>query len=290
MESHFRYLEWFSYHTRLPTLQFLQYLMLFQSFDYAPEFKQDERGSGSTSICLHFLYIPDIHFGEARIIEILFWWKIMSFAIHYPTWLLPWLLVTCWHKEPWHQYLWYWCSSHKTFHFITAVIKVIIFLHQCPFLPKKMSSIGSDFGTWIDEVMVLRWFSTSEFALTHWVNYNVIAADNGLSPVQRQTISWTNDGLFPNQTLRDMFQWNFIGNSNVFVYENAFENVICKNGGQLASASMCSRLDQHILWSTGNGRYNLIGDANKHRAKHANNISRRHLIKPAVALLHCSIL
>ena len=146
------------------------------------------------------------------------------------------------------------------------------------------------FGTWIDEVMDLRWFSTSEFALTHWVNYNVIAADNGLSPVQRQTISWTNDGLFPNQTLRDMFQWNFIWNSNLFVYENAYENVICKNGGQLASASMCSRLDQHILWSIGNGRYNLIGDANKHRAKHANNISRRHLIKPAVALLHCSIL
>ena len=36
-----------------------------------------------------------------------------------------------------------------------------------------------------------------------------------------------------------MFQWNFIWNSKVLIQENAFEDVVCKNGGHLVSASIC---------------------------------------------------
>ena len=34
-------------------------------------------------------------------------------------------------------------------------------------------------------------------------------------------------------------QTNFIWNSKVFIQGNAFEEVICKNGGHVGSASMC---------------------------------------------------
>ena len=48
----------------------------------------------------------------------------------------------------------------------------------------------------------------------------IIGSDNGLSPGRRQAIV--------NWTLRDKLQWNFNRNSNIFIQENALENVVCE--------------------------------------------------------------
>ena len=50
-----------------------------------------------------------------------------------------------------------------------------------------------------------------------------IGSDNGLSPIRRQVIIWTNDDIV-NWTLGNKLQWNFIQNSHIFSQENAFEN------------------------------------------------------------------
>ena len=77
------------------------------------------------------------------------------------------------------------------------------------------------------------------------VNFSIIGSDNGLSPVQRQAIIWTNDGMvylnhgivYLNQfwfifywTLGNTFQWNFNENTAIFIQENELENVVSKNG------------------------------------------------------------
>ena len=67
--------------------------------------------------------------------------------------------------------------------------------------------------------------------LTHWGrvthtcvgNLTIIGPDNGLSPGRHQAIIWTNPG-----TLMNKLQWNFNRYSNIFIQENAFENVVCE--------------------------------------------------------------
>ena len=63
-----------------------------------------------------------------------------------------------------------------------------------------------------------------DYQKTHWGRVmhicvgklTIIGSDNGLSPERRQAIIWTK------------LQWNFNQNSNIFIQENAFENVICE--------------------------------------------------------------
>ena len=42
-----------------------------------------------------------------------------------------------------------------------------------------------------------------------------------------------------NRSLKNKPQWNFNLNSNIFIQENAFKSVVCKNGGHLVSAPVC---------------------------------------------------
>ena len=67
----------------------------------------------------------------------------------------------------------------------------------------------------------------------------IIGSDNGL-------VAWTAPSHYLNQcwnivnwTLRDKLQWNFNRNSNIFIQENALENIVCE------MASMLSRPQWH---------------------------------------------
>ena len=69
--------------------------------------------------------------------------------------------------------------------------------------------------------------------ITHWGRtthicvgkLTIVGSDDGLSPGRRQAIIWTNAGIW---TLGNKFQWNFNRNSNIFIEENTFENVVCE--------------------------------------------------------------
>ena len=82
--------------------------------------------------------------------------------------------------------------------------------------------------------------------LTHWgrathicvSKLTIIGSDNGLSPGRHQAIIWTiADWNIVNWTHGNKLQWNFNRNSNIFIQENAFENVVCE------MASICLRLN-----------------------------------------------
>ena len=65
-----------------------------------------------------------------------------------------------------------------------------------------------------------------------------IGSDNGLSPGRRQAIIWTNHCWdIVNWALGNKLQWNFNRYSNIFIQENAFENVVCE------MASICLGLN-----------------------------------------------
>ena len=53
----------------------------------------------------------------------------------------------------------------------------------------------------------------------------IIGSDNDLSPGRRQADQCWN---IINWTLGNKLQWNFNRNSNIFIYENALENVVCE--------------------------------------------------------------
>ena len=57
---------------------------------------------------------------------------------------------------------------------------------------------------------------------------SIIGSDNVLLPGRRQAIIWTNAANIVNWNLRSNFQWNLKRNSCIFLQENAFENVVCK--------------------------------------------------------------
>ena len=86
----------------------------------------------------------------------------------------------------------------------------------------------------------------SSTALIHWgrvthmcvSELTIIGSDNGLSPGRRQAIIWTREWWnIVNWTLRNKLQWNFIRNSNIFIQQNALENVVCE------MASICLGLN-----------------------------------------------
>ena len=76
--------------------------------------------------------------------------------------------------------------------------------------------------------------------MTHiWVSkITIIGSDNGLSPCQHQAIIWTNAGILLIGSLRTIFSENFNRNSNIFIKENAFENVIWKMATVLSRLSV----------------------------------------------------
>ena len=84
-----------------------------------------------------------------------------------------------------------------------------------------------------------------DIALTHWGRVThicvgkltIIGSDNGLSPGRRQAIIWTNAGILLIRPLGIKLQWNFNRNSNIFIQENALENVVCQ------MASICLGLN-----------------------------------------------
>ena len=87
--------------------------------------------------------------------------------------------------------------------------------------------------------------SFTRMTLTHWGRathicvgkLTIIGSDNGLSPGRSQAIIWTNAGiLLIGPLVRNKLQWNFNRNSNIFIQENARENIICE------MASILSRL------------------------------------------------
>ena len=90
--------------------------------------------------------------------------------------------------------------------------------------------------------------SGAETGISHWGrvthisvgNINSIGSENGLSPGRRQAIIWTKwlvawsaPSHYLNQcwnifnwTIGNKLQWNSNRNSNIFIQENAFENVV----------------------------------------------------------------
>ena len=67
-----------------------------------------------------------------------------------------------------------------------------------------------------------------------------IGSDNGLSPDQRQAIIWANAGIVLIGHLGTNLKWNFIQNSNIFIQENAFENV--RKMSAILSQPQCVKL------------------------------------------------
>ena len=58
-----------------------------------------------------------------------------------------------------------------------------------------------------------------------------IDSDNGLSPGRRQAITWTNAGIFWTGPLGRSFsevKWNSNRNTNSFIQESAYKNVVCE--------------------------------------------------------------
>ena len=66
-----------------------------------------------------------------------------------------------------------------------------------------------------------------------------IVSRKGLLSAWYQTITWTNADFLSNVPPGTNFEWNFSQNTNIFIQENIFENVINKNDGHFIQSSMC---------------------------------------------------
>ena len=70
------------------------------------------------------------------------------------------------------------------------------------------------------------WLIEAEWRIYASLNWVIIGSDNGLSPVRRQAIIWTNAGILLIGPLGTT-QWKFHRNWNIFIQVIAFKNV-CK--------------------------------------------------------------
>ena len=86
-------------------------------------------------------------------------------------------------------------------------------------------------------------------------NLTIIDSDNGLSPERRRVIIWTNAAILLIWTLGNKLQWNFNQNSNIFIEENAFENVVCEMLF-ISSRPQCVKLIGP--WSEGVVKFNSL--------------------------------
>ena len=86
--------------------------------------------------------------------------------------------------------------------------------------------------------------------LTHWgrvthicvSKLTIIGSDNGLSPGRRQAIIWTNAGILLIGPLGTNFSEIFNWNSNIFIEDNTFENVVCEML-LISSRPQCVKVD-----------------------------------------------
>ena len=63
------------------------------------------------------------------------------------------------------------------------------------------------------------------------MNWDIIGSDNGLMPIRRQAIAWTNNGLVCLLSIGLLgTNFNEILIKKHFTQEKAFENVICQIG------------------------------------------------------------
>ena len=93
---------------------------------------------------------------------------------------------------------------------------------------------------------------TNNAILTHWGrvthicvgNLTIIGSDNGLSPERPQAIIWTKAGILLIGPLGKL-QWNFNRNSNIFIEENTFENVVCEMLF-ISSWPQCVKENRHL--------------------------------------------
>ena len=78
--------------------------------------------------------------------------------------------------------------------------------------------------------------------LTHWGRVmhicvdktTIIGSDNGLSPARRQAIIWANAGIMLIQSIGTNF-------NEIFIQENAFENIVCKMAAILSRPQYVNR-------------------------------------------------
>ena len=66
------------------------------------------------------------------------------------------------------------------------------------------------------------WLIEAEWCIYVSVKWTIIGSDNGLSPVQWQTIIWTNADSLSIIPLRTIFNETFNWNFNIFIKKNAF--------------------------------------------------------------------
>ena len=108
------------------------------------------------------------------------------------------------------------------------------------FVPKYVIvSIGSGNGDW-QHTITWCWLRATMMyylqchKLTHWgqvmhifeSDLTTIDSDNGLSLGWHQAIFWINAGILLIRTFTNKLQWNLKWNSNIFIQENTFENVV----------------------------------------------------------------
>ena len=97
--------------------------------------------------------------------------------------------------------------------------------------------------------------------LTHWGRVmhicvgklTSIGSDNGLLPGRRHYLNqcWN----IVNWTLQNNLQWNFNRNSNIFIQENALENVVCEMASILSQSQWVNSC--HAEFISGNRKINF---------------------------------
>ena len=78
------------------------------------------------------------------------------------------------------------------------------------------------------------WFALNHISQTEHIEaeyvthskLTIIGSGNGLSPGQHQALYLNQSWNIVNCTFRNKLQWNSNRNSNIFIQENAFENVV----------------------------------------------------------------
>ena len=96
---------------------------------------------------------------------------------------------------------------------------------------------------------------TWKSCLAHWgwvthicvSKLTIIGSDNGLPPGRRQAIIWTDAGILLIRPLGTNFGEIINRISNIFIQENAFEEVIWKMGGLCLSLNVLI-LQLYLLW------------------------------------------
>ena len=90
------------------------------------------------------------------------------------------------------------------------------------------------------QIMAIYWnvFPTSQLAVTTMDSYNGLATN--IPEPERTLTHWG------RVSIRKKIQWNFNRNSNIFIKENVFENIVCKMGS-ISSRVKCVKWGQVLF-------------------------------------------